>query len=392
MIKRLSCVLALSLVAACGSLEVQMDVLNPSYVEYLREEHEIRETLRLIIHMPKKYVSEQLTELNQRELDAYSQTAATYRKEAKSLDVNDTVRESLLTAAADSLKNGNQTQLVNNRYKETCRTVARLHKSIMEVVNSIEHDALGRMLQGSEDLDPRLVGLISLRNEAIRSLIARVDTELERVGLEVSAKLIGTTIASSIIKAVRDVAAMTANELVWGASLHNDPVAYAVASAPDAKWGKEYNRAFGRGDLGNLHIAIKLTHKGDFTIKGMTFDPSKIAQMASKATTQVVLLAARIYGVPVSTGTDTQGNSDDDIGVLTGDDQQLVADEQTIMKRQKTKEDFNKALLLIARSILDESEALVHPDSNTRKEAVEAIGVTYSSHKSRLIISIAEPD
>lgn len=392
MIKGASFLIAIFVLSACGSLEVRMDVLDPTYVKYARQEIELRETLRLILEKPDNYVRQQLTDLQRHELGTYSQIAEAYRGRADDSSIGET-QQSLLVSAANILTNNEQTQEVRARYQQAMEKVETLRAQIEEVLENLDPNVVGRMLQGSKNMDPGLVGLIVRRNEAIRSLTARVDTELQGASAR-NSELIGSappTKVESDIKAARAGVAMTVDELVWGTSLHDDSAAYAVANAPEAKWGLEYNRAYGRGKAGNFDIAIKLARKGDFTIKGMTFDPSKIAQVASKAATQAVLLAARIYGVPVPTGAGAEAGGGD-TGVQLSDDQQLVAAEEAIKEKQKLKEEFNDALLLIARSIIDESKALDDPEIAKRKSAVEAISATYVSHKSRLSISIAEPD
>ena len=54
--------------------------------------------------------------------------------------------------------------------------------------------------------------------------------------------------------------------------------------------------------MGNVNIAIRMSPSGNFTLKGMTLDPSAVAQVAAKVGTQSIMLAAQMAGVPVNIG------------------------------------------------------------------------------------------
>ncbi|MEJ0038633.1 MAG: hypothetical protein WDO68_21585 [Gammaproteobacteria bacterium] len=91
----------------------------------------------------------------------------------------------------------------------------------------------------------------------------------------------------------------TINSPIGDGALGDSQFAYAVASVPEKEWRQDFNKAFARGRSGNVDIAIVLNEAADFSVKGMRFDATKVAQVASKVTTQSLLLAAGIAGVPV---------------------------------------------------------------------------------------------
>lgn len=80
-------------------------------------------------------------------------------------------------------------------------------------------------------------------------------------------------------------------------SLAATPYAYIISSAPDGYWQRNFNQAIGSGVMGNLDIAIILNETADFSVKGMRFDASKVAEVASKVTSQALHLAVQMSGV-----------------------------------------------------------------------------------------------
>jgi len=80
-------------------------------------------------------------------------------------------------------------------------------------------------------------------------------------------------------------------------TLTASPYAYLISSADEAYWQPNFNQAFGSGVMGNLDIAIILNETADFSVKGMRFDASKVAEVASKVTSQALHLAVQMTGV-----------------------------------------------------------------------------------------------
>jgi hypothetical protein len=80
-------------------------------------------------------------------------------------------------------------------------------------------------------------------------------------------------------------------------TLSTSPYAYLISSAPEDYWQPNFNQAFGSGTMGNLDIAIILNETADFSVKGMRFDASKVAEVASKVTSQALHLAVQMTGV-----------------------------------------------------------------------------------------------
>jgi hypothetical protein len=115
-------------------------------------------------------------------------------------------------------------------------------------------------------------------------------------------------VASAAEPAIREVSArvaaaeaVTSRSIIGDGSLAATEFAYFVASAPDNKWTPEFNRALAKSRLGSSDMVIRLNSTADFSVKGLLFDASKVAQVASKVITQTVLLSAQVAGVPMPT-------------------------------------------------------------------------------------------
>jgi hypothetical protein len=84
-----------------------------------------------------------------------------------------------------------------------------------------------------------------------------------------------------------------------GDSVRSSEKAYALASAPESAWSKRFNLAKGQNFLGDGDIAIKLNSQGNFSVKGLTFDPSSSAKLLSKVAIQSLSYYAQLSGLPL---------------------------------------------------------------------------------------------
>ena len=160
---------------------------------------------------------------------------------------------------------------------------------------------------GADVTAPQLSGLLLQRQATSEAAVEDVLQLLDEMAAVSRGESLGepTRLVDPTGRSVPDAATRSQIEadlksITGGFTLTKSAHAYAIASAPEGRWAPQYNRTFGRGTFGNLNFAVKMVDLADFTIKGVTFDPSKVAQIASKVTTQSLLLAAQIAGAPVS--------------------------------------------------------------------------------------------
>lgn len=197
---------------------------------------------------------------------------------------------------------------------------------------------------------------------------------------------IGASAKNAVQQAVDTQANATSQavrkEIIDSGGLEHSPYAYIVASADKLHWAPRYNDTMARGMFGNTDIAIKAIGPVNFTIKGLSFNPADVAAMASKVTTQTVLLASQIAGVPVAvTGTPT-GNG----AALAQSSDRLS---EVLSSNAQTRVQLNAqqdALISIAFAILRERSSIESDDANQRREALDAILAVYDSHAARLTI------
>lgn len=162
------------------------------------------------------------------------------------------------------------------------------------------------------------------------------------------------------IKATADQAAavvtvVNQRSIIGDGSLVSTEFAYVVARAPDRLWANNFNRAFASGTFGNSDIVIRLNSTADFSVKGMLFDASKVAQVASKVMTQAVLIGTQMAGVPVSAASNGTTTGGDALSKASAD---LATAEGAIAKRQALLDSQRDAMRSLARTILGSATTL----------------------------------
>jgi ABC-type Fe3+-citrate transport system substrate-binding protein len=104
--------------------------------------------------------------------------------------------------------------------------------------------------------------------------------------------------------------------------------------------------------------------------------------MASKVTTQTVVLAAQIAGVPVNINNTTNGH-----GSQLADSSKRIS--TAVTKNEELKVALNNqqlALINLAQSILAEQNNIA--DTTKRQDALNAILAAYDSHKVNMTVSM----
>jgi hypothetical protein len=159
------------------------------------------------------------------------------------------------------------------------------------------------------------------------------------------------------------VAAVAQRSIIEGSELTNTEFAYIVASAPELLWAPNFNQALGNGTFGNVDIVIKMNSTADFSVKGMRFDATTVATVASKVMTQAVLLGAQMSGVPIptaSSGTTTGGDA------LSKSSSDLAVAEASLAKRQAQIEAQRSAIRTAAKAIIGARSHMEDPTFKTQ--------------------------
>jgi hypothetical protein len=359
----LSCivVLTVSFLAACGSMNVQVDVIDPAYVETVAQRAQLQSQLREALRPAEE------KEATYRRIRADLQTklreeVRSYRAEGSA--IADETARALELAIPEVL--GEFDQLVNNLKAQD--------EQIRQTVG-------GQPAAGGVDVtSPQLSGLLLQRQATAEAVVENVlrllDEIAERQG---PTRLVDPTRAAAIGSPTPQMQA-DLKTITGGFTLAESAHAYAIASAPEERWAPEFNRTFGRGTFGNLNFAVKMVGLADFTIKGVTFDPSKVAEVASKVTTQSLLLAAQIVGVPVTGLTLSQDDPGRALAERSAELATTLESNQRFAAQEQLRQD---AITAILTRIGEEANNL-SGDEAQQNEARSAILATYNAYKDLL--------
>lgn len=402
------------IVSACGTLNVQVEVLDPAYLEEVKaktiDPDNLLSELVVTLSQSESVVRDAIDQIEQAHIETLLQYAVRYRniaakfrlKAAEPSLLSNEERENLLISAQTYELSANSLdtpQFIEEEigpiYTKAFKDISELNASVGTAFNDLDPQTRTRILGGQDRIGGRLSSLLQDRRDTINALVRRLQDELGKQGDVAIAQFKNATqltpeqrqsaVASVIeAKAQGDVViAATSQTLIGetGVFLSSDPLAFAVANAPVDRWARFYNKAIAEGYLGNVNVAIKLAATGNFTIKGVTFDPSTVAQVASKVTTQAVIMAAQIAGVPISTA-----NASGTGAALAKSSGRLAEAQQRAAAIESVQKDFDSALIDIALAIVQERARLAADQS--RVQAIATISAAFEAQKDRLVLTV----
>ena len=362
------------ILSACGSLHVKVDVIDPGYLEQKIEQPALHTTLNIVLSQTHEFVSQTLNRQSREHEKYYHDLATQYRNEAKAAAAPK--QRNTLVALADSLENA--VGDAKARYTKASSEIIAINKRIQEALTRLPDQERATTLDRARPIRGGLAYLLRERDAWLRSLRDFIHDETgsnENILKELTGERL--QIAKQSAKVFVVETDTNYKSLTGGLDLTDDPRAHAVAAAPPEVWAQKFNEAVAQGYLGNIDIAIKMNKPGDFTIKGLLFDPSTVASVASKTVTQALLVAAQISGVPVST---SSGTGD---GAALASTSTSLNTAQVAMAERKSAQNASRAALLdIADTIVREKQNLA--DDSKRQAAIEAIQITFSKHQSRI--------
>ena len=357
---------AVLVLAGCAQLTVAVDVLDPSYVRGEALQEGLRSTYRRIVVGKPGDVRARLEQGYQLYRTAGLQVADAYDRLATTLPGAQAVTiKAVAQDLRDSLKTDTGTPV--RRLNATGDTLEQAAESIRATSLTPPWDGRGSIPDG---LRQQLLAFAAtsskyerdVRTESsefakdaskIRQRFAAAPPAAAAFAAPPAAPVVTAATSAALTNLEAKGAAFEAagiRYLIQGSELSNTEFAYVVANAPEGLWAKNYNRAFGSGTMGNVDVVIKMNTTADFSVKGMRFDATTVASVASKVTTQAVLLGAQMAGVPVSTHVgSTPTNPGDALATSSGD---LGTSDQALAKRTALLDAQRSAIRATAKSIL----------------------------------------
>ncbi|MBI2207193.1 MAG: hypothetical protein HYU41_25450 [Candidatus Rokubacteria bacterium] len=375
------------LLAGCGSLRVKVDVLEPAVVESELDRLLLRDSLPGVLAQSDEALKARFDDLQNAHYGLVAKLVAEYQAEASTL--GGAAGQGLARIAQGLNSNFSATR--GPFYRREHTEVAAINGRIRRLNQKLASDSaadrpatLAALVVALRERQIRLENVDKVVRDDVGSLLERSRTDLPRVA---DAR---TAVAKDVAQsagALHDAR----KSLIAGQGIVESPYAYAVAAAADEKWSPRFNEAFGTGQLGNLNVAIKMVDLGDFTLKGLTFDPSDVVRAISKMTVQSLVLAAQLSGVPIkppsvggaqpATGGGAQPAA---AGTALADSSaRLAAVQEAAALRDARLQDYRSALVTIGLAIIREQPKLAGTDAE-RKAAIDAIAATYGAHKPRL--------
>ena len=271
--------------------------------------------------------------------------------------------------------------------EKTAKHLQTTYSDAVEKARAKHREAVDDFLESKRVNAPKakLAELASARSNVIEG-----DQLLDRVVLELvqQIELVGAGNGSAPddaapkllqnIKGFEKKADRTSRAIAAGYSILDDALASHVIYSEPTCWKGVYNQTYGRGVFGNTDIAIKMESAGDYTLKGLRLDTTKVTQAFFKTMSQAIQLTAAAYGVPVP-------------GKSVSPQEGVAIDDEIIQADQK-KLDSESARRMSRRSSLALMEVIVSQDSalqdgNKWKDAVEHIKKTMEMYKPTLLIN-----
>lgn len=407
------CAVGVLVLAGCGSMTVHVSTLDPTYVEAEADRQLARETLPEALAQTDVGVKTEIGSLRRLHFGAYLQDADELQEAADNADASPssvslanvveqtilTIQQVLLNRKAEQIQNGNAAQIQSEFaeamgpiYTQVQRRVISLNQDIrkLEADRKAATDDENRERAG----ELRLALTSKLRQRAYalqeiyRAVLADVETRLSRAQV---ARLRARG-RNEVKAADENVEALVGLKAKVEAKLErvgvgSNPYLHAIVSAPSEAW-KPSNEVYSVGHWGNIDVAVRLIPAydesylpaGDYTLKGLSFDPSDVARMAAKATTQAVLLSAQIAGVPVN----LDGTPTGDGAALAISSGRLAEAERQVSQTRAKLQGHQDALSALGRTIVENESQLADADPNVRASAIEAVLATYEAQKGRV--------
>ncbi len=348
-------VIALGLLAGCGQLRVAVDVLDPQHVRGALADETLRQAyLRIVVAEPGA--------LEAQVMDGFRVFQGEVGKLAQSMDaaagkLPEAQKDALKAHAADLAQASQSGELAQGARRHGTE-MERRAQEIRELGAAHRWHGRGALPRPLHDKLAEFLAedkrLAVLQRRDVNELLQ----DLRR--LEGSAQGGGAPGAEAPeSKAATRQAVVTLasaqRSITQDTAIADTAFAYVVASAPEPLWSRDFNEAYASGVFGNFDIVIRLNSTADFSVKGMQFDATKVAQVASKVATQSLLLGAQLAGVPVATATSGTSTGGDALSRTSSD---LMSTQAALARREAFANAQRDAARAAARAILASAPAL----------------------------------
>jgi hypothetical protein len=369
---------AVAELCGCSSLAVQVDVLRPEVLSARIDADAIARVMPLIAAEDDLLVDRVFVDLGNQHFKAYQDIRKQYRETAQTLPATSQDRTNL-EIAAKSLEDGVPQEISDfyDRKQSEVKSANAGLRTYWDELRAATDDA------SREIVSRKMLATLAQRQALLASAYDMFAHDLDQQ--IVAATSPAATNAARVVLTAQTSTRRNMKQLFDGGGFIDSRYTYYVVAADKEHWAPMFDRTLARGIFGNTDIAIKALGPGNFTIKGLSFNPADVAATASKVATQTVLLAAQIAGVPVKvSGTpDSQASGAALATSSTSYAQTLAANAQADEKVQAHRD----ALLRIASSILQERKTIASGTDEDRKTSLEVIKAVYASHAARLPVS-----
>jgi hypothetical protein len=352
--------ICICLLSACSSLVVQVDALDRTYAEQAVGEAKLRMLNYEIARRGSDGLEKSLESLNDEWKSYMGKLADLYEQKSKEAGVTQADKNAFAGAAAGLRSSVGRS---DGRYVERFEsTKQKLRAQVLAVQQMVANMQWAGTDPIPADIRQGLLGVQGTRDSFARALLNETDVYKQQ---EKDFSSASTSAASTAREAVEH----EARTILAGPTLASSEYAYIVSKAPDLYWSTNFNRVLGSAEMGNSDIVVKMNSQADFSVKGMRFDASTVAAVASKVTTQALLLGIQMAGVPLpkpATGSTNSGNG----AKLADASGQLSSDQETLAKRKAKIDAWRVAMREMALSILAEESSLTASNWPQQKNIV----------------------
>lgn len=370
-------IVLISVTSGCAALRIKVDVLEPQVVESEIDRLLLRDSLPRVLAQSDTDLIARFEELRNKHFKFRQELANAYRREATKLSG---AAGSALGLIANTMVDAFRTEVVP-RYRAEETEALALNKRIKDL-----HARLAAATpETREAVRSELVSKLRERQTRFESFDREIRRDVDKQlkdGMKHLPTLADRAGPEAAVRQTEAEVAQARKSLIAGQGLVESPYAYVVAAAPDSRWSPRFNRTVGEAVFGNFNFAVKMVSLGDFTIKGLTFDPSDVARAVSKIAVQALVLSAQLSGVPIKPPTTPTTPAPDGTAVATASGR-IAELEEAAARRDAKLQDYRAALITLGLAIVREQPKIAGQQTD-RDAAVRAIKGTYNAHKSRL--------